>query len=265
MISISSAVPAQQQQKQVDLTQASIEDLLNVEISTVSKTDQKLSQTPSAVFVISQKDIANSGATSIPDLLRMVPGMDVAQIGANTWAISARGLNGRFSNELQVMVDGRSVYTPTFGGVFWDILDMPLEDIDRIEVIRGSASSVWGANAVNGVVNIITKTSAETRGGLVVAGAGNVDQASGTVQYGGNIGGATTYRGYAKYFNDAHLNDLQGVGGADGWHMFRVGARVDATISSKDTISIRGDFYQGSEGQPVTGVPFDKLFGTRGC
>ena len=255
LLSSAISISAQGPQQQVDLTQTSIEDLLNVEISTVSKSDRKLSETPAAVFVISQSDIARSGATNIPDLLRMVPGMDVAQIGANTWAISARGLNGRFSNELQVMVDGRSVYTPTFGGVFWDTLDMPLEDIDRIEVIRGSASSVWGANAVNGVVNIITKTAEETRGGLVVAGAGNVDQAFGTVQYGGDIGGATTYRAYAKYFNDAHLNDLQGVGGADGWHMFRIGARVDAAITSKDTISIRGDFYQGTEGQPVTMLP----------
>ncbi len=255
LLSSAISISAQGLQQQVDLTQTSIEDLLNVEISSVSKSDRKLSETPAAVFVISQSDIARSGATNIPDLLRMVPGMDVAQIGANAWAISARGLNGRFSNELQVMVDGRSVYTPTFGGVFWDTLDMPLEDIERIEVIRGSASSVWGANAVNGVVNIITKTAEETRGGLVVAGAGNVDQAVGTVQYGGEIGGATTYRAYAKYFNEAHLNDPQGISGADGWHMFRVGARIDAAISSRDTISFRGDFYQGSEGQPVTMLP----------
>lgn len=135
---------AAQQPKQVDLTQSSIEDLLNVEVSSVSKSDQKLSETPAAIFVISQVDIVRSGAMNIPDLLRMVPGMDVAQIGANTWAISARGLNALFSNELLVMVDGRIVYTPTFGGVFWDALDMPLEDIERIEVIRGSAGSVWG-------------------------------------------------------------------------------------------------------------------------
>ena len=118
----------------------------------------------------------------------MVPGMDVSQINGNTWAISARGFNGRFSNELLVLVDGRPVYTQTFGGVFWEVLDLPLEDIERIEVIRGPGGSVWGANAVNGVINIITRKASDTHGGLVVAGGGNVDQGFGTVQYGGNAG-----------------------------------------------------------------------------
>jgi iron complex outermembrane recepter protein len=126
------------------LSAMSMEDLLNIQVTSVSKTQQRLSQTASAIYVITQEDIQHSGATNIPDLLRMVPGMDVAQINANTWAISARGFNGRFSNELLVMVDGRTVYTPTFGGVLWDVLDFPLEDVERVEVIRGSGGSVWG-------------------------------------------------------------------------------------------------------------------------
>jgi iron complex outermembrane receptor protein len=154
---------------QQDLTGLSLEDLMNTKVTSVSKKEQSLSRTASAISVITSEDIRRSGATNIPDLLRMVPGVDVAQIDANTWAISVRGLNGRFSNEVLVMLDGRNVYTPTFGGAFWDVLDLPLEDIERIEVIRGPGATIWGANAVNGVINIITRKAAETRGGMVVA------------------------------------------------------------------------------------------------
>ena len=168
------SLPAWSQQKSADLAQESLEDLMNVEVTSVSKTEETLSRTAAAVFVISPEDISRSGAKNIPDLLRMVPGMDVAQINANTWAINVRGFNARFSNGLLVLLDGRPVYTQTFGGVFWDVLDLPVEDIERIEVIRGPGGSVWGANAVNGVVNIITKKSSETHGGLVVAGGGNI-------------------------------------------------------------------------------------------
>jgi iron complex outermembrane recepter protein len=158
---------------------------MNVQVSSVSKKVEKLSRTAAAVFVITSEDINDSGATNIPDLLRMVPGMDVAQINANTWAISARGFNSEFSNELLVMVDGRTVYVPTFGGVSWDVLDIPLEDIDRIEVIRGPGATIWGGNAVYGVVNIITKKATDTHGTMIVAGAGNLDQGFGMAQYGG--------------------------------------------------------------------------------
>src|ERR1700730_14859374 len=163
-------VSAWPQQRPVDLTGRSMEDLMNIEVTSVTKGVQKMSQVAAAVFVIGQEDIRRSGATSIPDLLRMVPGLDVAQINANTWAISARGFNSEFANKLLVLVDGRAVYTPTFAEVFWDTLDVPLEDIDRIEVIRGPGGTVWGNNAVNGVINIITKKAQETLGGLVAGG-----------------------------------------------------------------------------------------------
>src|SRR5277367_5505651 len=191
--------PAWSQQKSTDLTEQSLEDLMNVEVTSVSKTAQTLSRTAAAVFVISPEDISRSGARNIPDLLRMVPGMDVSEINGNTWAINVRGFNARFSNDLLVLVDGRPVYTQTFGGVFWDVLNLPLEDVERIEVIRGPGGSVWGANAVNGVVNIITKKASETHGGLVIAGGGNTDQGFATTQYGGSVGGKTDYRVYAKY------------------------------------------------------------------
>src|SRR6202047_4192292 len=141
---------------QNDLTQVSIESLMNMEVTSVSKKQQKLSEVAAAIFVITQEDIKRSGAMKIPDLLRMVPGLDVAQINANTWAVSARGFNLQFANKLLVLIDGRAVYTPLFGGVNWDTLDVPLEDIDRIEVIRGPGGAVWGAHAADGVIHIIT-------------------------------------------------------------------------------------------------------------
>ena len=249
-----SVLPAWPQQKSADLADSSLEDLMSIQVTSVSKTEQKLSRIASAVFVITQEDIRRSGATNIPDLLRMVPGVDVAQINANTWAISARGLNGRFSNELLVLLDGRSLYTPTTGGVFWDIVDLPLEDIDRIEVIRGPGASVWATSAVNGVVNIITKTASETPGAMVVAGGGTLDQGFGTVQYGGKIGSSTSYRAFTKYLNQDHFPGADGQSGGDGWNLARAGFRADSVLSTKDNLTLEGDLYRGREGNPHIGL-----------
>jgi iron complex outermembrane recepter protein len=255
LVFLAMASPGWPQEKSPDLTNQSLEDLMNVEVISVSKKEQKLSQTASAIFVINSEDIRRSGATNIPDLLRMVPGMDVAQINSNTWAITARAFNGKFSNELLVLVDGRTVYTPTFGGVFWDVLDIPLEDIERIEVIRGPGGSVWGTNAVNGVVNIITKKAADTKGAIVEALAGNLDQGSGTVQYGGTLGKLGDFRTYVKYFNQVSLPGPTGRSGSDGWHLLRGGFRIDSTISPKDTLTVQGDIYTGEEGDPTIFLP----------
>lgn len=241
------AVRALAQEKAADLANDSLEDLMNIKVTSVSKNEEKLSRTAAAAFVITQDDIRRSAANNIPDLLRMVPGMDVAQIDANTWAISARGLNGRFSNELLVLVDGRTVYTPTFGGVFWDVLDVPLEDIDRIEVIRGPGGSVWGSNAVNGVINIITKKSGDTPGAMLEAGGGNAGQSFETLQYGGRLKG-TDFRAFEKYLNYGSSPGLSGQDGADGWHVLRGGFRSDTTLTSRDTLTFEGDLYSGREG-----------------
>src|ERR1700685_1833404 len=206
------SLPAWSQQETTDLTARSLEDLMNIEVTSVSKTKETLSHTAAAVFVISPEDITRSGATNIPDLLRMVPGVDVAEINANTWAVSVRGFNARFSNELLVMVDGRPVYTQTFGGVFWDVLDLPMEDIERIEVIRGPGGSIWGANAVNGVINIITKKTSETLGGLGVVGGGNTDQGFGTTQYGGASGRANRLPGVHGILQPGALAESRGPG-----------------------------------------------------
>jgi iron complex outermembrane receptor protein len=233
-----------------DLTSMNIEDLMNIKVTSVSRTEEKLSRTASAVFVIGPEDIADSGALNIPDLLRMAPGVDVAQLTSNTWAIGVRGFNGRFSNKVLVLLDGRAVYTTTTGGVFWDVLNLPLEDIERIEIIRGPGGSVWGANAVDGVINIITRKSDETLGGLITAGAGNLDQGFGTVQYGGTLGKKTDYRIYTKYQNEDHTPNAAGQEGGDGWHLLNGGFRADSTLSEKDTLTIQGSIYTGEEGVP---------------
>src|ERR1700687_124115 len=208
------ATSAGSQENPKDLGEKISEDLMNMEVTSVSKKGQKLSHVAAAIFVITQEDIRRSGATNIPDLLRMVPGMDVAQINGSTWAIGARGFNQQFSNKLLVMIDGRIVYTPNFAGVYWDTVDLPLEDIDRIEVIRGPGGSVWGVNAVNGIISIFSKKAADTHGTMVAAGGGNLDRGFGTVQHGGSRGKGTDYRIYAKYFNQNQLLDLTGQNGA---------------------------------------------------
>ena len=247
-IALLMAIPSWAQEKQSGLAALSMEDLMNIQVTSASKKQQKLSDVPSAIFVITQEDIRRSGAMSIPDLLRMVPGLDVAQINANTWAVSARGFNLQFANKLLVLVDGRAVYTPLFGGVYWDTLDVPLEDIERIEVIRGPGGTVWGANAVNGVISIITKSATETRGGLLTGGGGTLAQGFGTVQYGGKIKEDSSYRVFAKYLNNDHLPDLNGQNGEDSWHLFHGGVRVDTKLSPKDSLMFEGDGYDGKEG-----------------
>ena len=232
-----------------DLTQVSMEGLMNIEVTSVSNKEQKLSRTAAAIFVISQEDIRRSGATNIPDLLRMVPGLDVAEINGSTWAIGSRGLNSQFANKLLVLVDGRSVYSPTFSGVFWDTLDLPLFDIDRIEVIRGPGGTIWGANAVTGVISIFTKKAAETNGTTVEAGGGTLQQGFGFVQFGEPVGRKSDFRVYTNYFNQNHLLDLNGQSGADGWHRWRSGFRLDNELGSKDSLTVEGDLSVGREGE----------------
>ncbi len=208
---------------------------MNIKVISVSKKEEKLSRIAAAIFVVTQEDIRRSGATNIPDLLRMVPGMDVGQINGSTWAISSRGFNAQFADKLLVMIDSRIVYTPNFAGVCWDTLDLPLEDIERIEVIRGPGGAVWGANAVNGVISIFTKKAAETQGGTVEAVGGNIDQ-GGTVQYGEKAGKTTDYRIYTKYFNQNQMLGLTGQNGADGFHMLRSGFRTALQIDSPEEV-----------------------------
>lgn len=232
-----------------DLYQISLESLMNMEVTSVSKREQKLSQAAAAIFVINQDDIRRSGALNIPDLLRMVPGLDVAQINANTWAISSRGFNHQFSNKLLVLIDGRTVFTPSQDGVNWDTQDVPLEDIERIEVIRGPGATVWGSNAVNGVISVITKSAADTQGALVTAGSGTESRAFGTVQNGGMLGDIS-YRVFAKYLDVDDLPAVTGPG-SDAWHLLHGGFRLDGRLFDADLVTLQGDIYSGSEGTVI--------------
>ncbi|MDY6974103.1 MAG: TonB-dependent receptor plug domain-containing protein, partial [Thermodesulfobacteriota bacterium] len=187
-ISICLAGEAHVDEEIIYLKKLSIEDLLKLEVTSVSKKREMLSEAAAAVFVITQEDIRRSGATSIPEALRMVPGLQVARIDANKWAITSRGFNGRFANKLLVLIDGRSVYTPLYSGVFWNVQDTFIEDVERIEVIRGPGAALWGANAVNGVINVITRQAKDTLGGLVSAGIGTEERGFGSIRYGGRLG-----------------------------------------------------------------------------
>ncbi|MBK1723991.1 TonB-dependent receptor plug domain-containing protein [Thiocystis violacea] len=229
-----------------DLTELSMEELLAVEVTSVGKKTQSLSDAAAAIFVISNDDIRRSGATSVPEALRMAPGLEVKRIDANKWAISARGFSNRFANKLLVLIDGRTVYTPSFSGVYWENQDVMLADIDRIEVIRGPGATLWGANAVNGVINIITRSAAATQGGLLIAGGGNEERAIGALRYGAEPAPGTFARVYAKYnARDALITSL-GDDGRDEWDIGQGGFRVDSTLGSGDRVTLEGDLYRSN-------------------
>jgi iron complex outermembrane recepter protein len=248
---ISMAATVWAQKPGADLTKASLEDLMDIEVTSVSKKEEKLFQTAAAIYVITQEDIRRSGLTSIPELLRMAPGLSVARIDGNKWAISARGFNSRFANKLLVLIDGRSVYSPLFSGVFWETQDLVLEDVERIEVIRGPGATLWGANAVNGVINIITKHTKDTQGGLLTAGIGTEEQGFGSLRFGGKLGENAYYRLYAKYFNRGKSVDFSGQPAADRWDALRGGFRIDWQASAKDSLTLQGDIYDGGAGQRI--------------
>lgn len=248
---------AEEQNEALDL---SVEDLLNVEVTSVAKKVQSLNDAPAAIFVISNEDIKRSGATSIPDALRLAPGMDVARIDANKWAVSSRGFNGRFANKLLVLIDGRNAYTRTFSGVYWENQDVLLEDIDRIEVIRGPGAALWGSNAVNGVINIITKHSSQTQGALLNAGGGTQEQGFGSFRYGTKFGDDSWARVYFKGFNRGENTHLSGDSAGDGWNKVQGGFRLDSQLSVQDALTVQGDIYQSHINQfsyyPQTTQPF---------
>lgn len=232
-----------------DLLEMPLEQLMTLNLNTsVGKKAQSVKNSAAAVFVISQEDIRRSGATTIPETLRMVPGLQVAQIDANKWGISSRGFNGRFSTNLLVLMDGRAIYTPSFSGVFWDREDTLLEDIERIEVIRGAGAAMWGANAVNGVINIITKSAKDTHGALINAGAGNQEQAFASVRYGGQLGEKFDYRVYGKGFKRNHNVTVTGVNAQDNWENYQGGFKTQWALTEKDTLVTQGDIYHSRSG-----------------
>jgi iron complex outermembrane recepter protein len=235
-----------------ELKQLSVEQLMNIEVTSVARHPEKLLEAASAIQVITQEDIRRSGATSIAEALRLADNLEVAQKNSHDWAISARGFNTALGNKLLVMIDGRTVYTPLYSGVFWDVQDYLLEDIDRIEVISGPGGTLWGANAVNGVINIITKSAADTKGLYAEAGGGNQLEDLGGARYGGTLGQNVDFRVYGKYFDRADEVFTNGSSAPDAWHQGRAGFRMDSQTSPQDNLSLHGDFYDGHEAE-VTG------------
>ncbi len=221
-----------------------LESLMDMTITTLARKPQSVLKSSAAVFVLTNEDIRRSGARSIPEALRYVPGLNVAKISGNSWSISSRGFAGKYANKLLVMIDGRSIYTPVFAGVYWEHESVMLQDVDRIEIIRGPGSSLWGANAVNGIINVITKKAQDTQGGLIYAGVGTYDKEFGGIRYGDQIGGSSYYRGYLKYFNNDEMEPYQGFQTDDNHKSWQLGTRIDTSPTPDDDIILDFKMYQ---------------------
>jgi len=227
------------------LNKLSIEELMDVEVTSVSRRPEKLSETAAAVQVITSEDIRRSGATSLPEVLRLASNLHVAQVDSSQWAISARGFNNTLANKMLVLIDGRSVYTPLDAGVFWDIQDILLADIERIEVISGSGATLWGANAVNGIISITTKRAQDTQGFLIEAGGGSQPRSFLNLRYGGQVGSKAHYRLYGKVFSRDRTLFSNGRDPDNHWHMGQGGFRLDWQKSPANNFTVQGDFYDG--------------------
>lgn len=231
------------------LADLGLETLLNMEVTSVAKKAQRLSESAAAIHVITNEDLRRSGVTVIAEALRMVPGLSVARANSRRWAIGSRGFNDVYSNKLLVLMDGRTLYTPLFSGVYWEQVDTVLEDVDRIEVIRGPGATLWGANAVNGVINITTKSAKDTQGVLISGGGGSEERGFGTVRYGGKLGSNVYYRVYGKYSNrdNSTLFDTGGSA-SDSWWTTQSGFRMDWDPSKIHHATLQGGFYYGELG-----------------
>lgn len=251
----------QGQRSRADLKRLSLEELMNIEVTSVGRKEQRWKETPAAIYVITQEEIQRSGVTSIPEALRLAPGVEVSRVDANKWSIGVRGFGSRLSRSVLVLIDGRSVYTPLFAGVYWEVQDTLLEDIDRIEVIRGSGGTLWGANAVNGVINIITKSAKDTQGLLVTGGGGSEEKVFGGIRYGGKLGQDFSYRVYGKGFRrDGGFTP--NVSDFDDFQMGQGGFRTEWDVDERDSLTFQGDVYGGKSGQRTTISSFSAPFST---
>lgn len=255
--SILSTAGAARAQTAGDLSRLSLEELANVPVTSVSKREEALGEAPSAIFVISHDDILRTGAATLPEILRLAPNLQVAQAGASRYVITARGFNGSsaaqsFSNKLLVLIDGRSVYSPLFSGLYWDMQDVLPADIDRIEVISGPGATLWGANAVNGVINIITRRAADTQGGLVELQGGGLERQV-SLRYGGRLGENLDWRVYARGLDGDAARTIAGASAQDGWTRGQGGFRMDWNGQGADRLTLQGDLFRVSQDQPGGG------------
>ena len=234
-----------QQLSPKEIKKLSVEELMNIEVTLVSRTPQKLTEAASAIQVITGEDIRRSGAANIPEALRLATNLQVAQLSANAWIISARGFNTVFANKLLVMIDGRTVYTPLFGGVIWEQQNVLLEDVDRIEVVSGPGGTLWGANAVNGVINIVTKNTKETQGLFAFALGGTFVKDMYGLRYGGKIKDKVFYKIYGRRMDRDHTTNATGADNSDAWGLTQTGFKIDWEGSGKNTFKVQGDYYKG--------------------
>jgi iron complex outermembrane receptor protein len=253
-LALLSATPGRATQLAKDLSTLSLEELGDIQITSVSKQNQLLSNAPAAIYVITNEEIRRSGYRRLPEILRLAPNLQVARANGQTYVISARGFGDTIANKLLVLIDGRSVYTPLFSGVFWDMQDVVADDIDRIEVISGPGGTIWGTNAVNGVINVVTRHSRDTQGGLVNLGGGN-EVVDGVARFGGRIGDSGTYRVYGKGFEFRDTVAASGAHRDDRWSRGQGGFRMDWSRDS-DAFTVQGDAYETWQRQalPLTGT-----------
>ena len=250
LLNQSFAAPQEEQAGAAPLKQLSLAELGNVEVTTTSKEPEQIWKTSAAIYVLTQDDIRRSGATSIPEVLRLVPGVEVARINSNIWSVGIRGFGSSFSKSVLVLIDGRSVYTPLFAGVDWEMQNVMLEDVERIEVIRGPGGTIWGSNAVNGVINIITKNAKDTRGTYASTSTGNIAQNESGARYGARHGNDLDYRAYAMGFG--RMPEFHSDGdNYDAWQLGQAGFRTDSKLTDRDTLTVQGDLYKGNVGQQV--------------
>jgi iron complex outermembrane receptor protein len=228
-----------------DLKKLSLDELQAIEVTSVSKRPEKLSGVPSSIQVITGDDIRRAGATSLPEALRLASNLHVAQVDSHEWAITARGFNNSTANKLLVLIDGRAVYTPLYAGVFWDVQDTLLEDIERIEVISGPGATLWGANAVNGVINISTKNAKDSQGALVTGTGGSELRGAGGLRYGGHVGADVQFRAYSQYVGRDSSALPVGRQATDDWNMGQGGVRVDWDASPVNHMTVQSDIYDG--------------------
>jgi iron complex outermembrane receptor protein len=235
----------------VALKGLSLEELSAIEITTPSKEPQSAMKAPVAIYVITGEDIRRSGATSIPEALRTAPGVEVARIDGNKWSIGIRGFGSRLSRSVLVLMDGRTVYTELFAGTYWEVQDTNMDDIDRIEVIRGPGGTIWGPNAVDGVINVITRSSAETKGVRANLRGGSEEQGSADIRYGGDNGGNLSYRVYGKGFTRSPQYHPDGQN-YDDWRAAQGGFRLDWKRNDRDAFTLQGDIYDEKAGEQVS-------------
>ncbi len=236
----------------VALMEMSLEELMNIEVTIVSKRVQPLFESPAAAYVITAEDIRRAGARSIPEALRMVPGLHVAQTSSSQWVVTSRGFSHVFSNKLLVLIDGRSVYTPLFAGVHWDVQDLFIEDVERIEVVRGPGATLWGANAVNGVINIVTTRAEDSQGTLVSLEGSSENRATGAIRHGGEMSPSAHYRVYAKGLDHDRLVDSPGDDESADWNLASGGFRIDMATERGDDLTFQGNLYSGDIGLSST-------------